>query len=1258
MRRAVRALAGLLLALALVVAVVAGMAATATGFRWLGEAAVSLSGGRLAVEGLEGHLGVPIRIGKLVVTTPKQRITVTGARLEWRPQTLLRRRLDVDLLAAQTVRIDVLRKDTTPATLPASLRLPVDVRVVAWDVANLEVANAGSMLGFKNLHGRIDDDGDRYRFSGLTATTPWAETSGGFELGKDAPFTLRGHFRAAQTQPVPVDASLDVQGRLAAIAFGFEARAEDMRLTASGEAAPFARVRLPRLLVAGQGIDPRQFAAGAPHAALAFSGVFEGQPGERLLGTFSLGNSLAGRLDQDRLPLVSLTGAVVGDYARADFSALAIDLGAAGRLTGSGQWRDGRLGVSLEGPRLNLAGLHRRLYATRLKTALRLDGDATRQTLTAEVGESWGQGRFTLSLADAVLRLESADFAGQAGRLSANGTLRLDATRSFSGRFDASRIDPARFGEFPRARLNARGEVAGALRPEPSLAARFTLPPGEFDGEPVRGQGRLRYESRHLVDADIDLDLAGNQAKLKGAYGRTGDRLTWDIDAPALARLHLGLAGRLTSRGSASGDPARLQIEGQASARGLRLPGDIAADAMNLHVTLQAAANGAADGQIDASGIRLAGQRLDSVHATLQGRRDAHALTLDVRLPGWRTTASLAGGLDANAVWRGRLNQADAQGAWPMKLVAPATLLLSRSQQQVDGLALTVAGGRLNVDHFDRQGTQIVSRGTLANLPLAPALALLKTPPPVTTDLRLSGDWDLRAAESLDGRVRLRRQSGDVHLNDPSMNLGLTALTLDLDAAASRTRVRLAVDAREAGRLRMDGSGMLVRDGALFDVSRSAPLAWNAQFDVPDLRAVRPLVPVGVHADARVSAQLTGSGSLAAPRIDGRLAADRIRFSMPEQGVAITDGAIRLRLADDRVQVEQGELKGKSGRIVVSGDARLANPQAGLTLTFEKFAATHRSDRLVIVSGTTRLNLDPRHLQLTGELTADRARLEMPETSRPQLSNDVVVVGQTREKPAAQRYPLALDLNLKLGNDFLFKGAGLDARLGGQLRVYTVDEAPSPARAKGESLAAYPAQALRGEGSIRVEKGRYAAYAQTLDIERGVLRFNGPIDNPGLDVLAVRKTPTVKAGVVVGGTVQNPIVTLYSDPPLPDTEKLAWLVLGHGLQNSGQEELVLLQVAASALLSQTESVNLQAKMAETLGVDTFDVRAGSSDALASTVVSVGKRLSARATLTYEQSLDGLSQVVKMLYQLSPHVRLEARGGQPSSFDAFYTREYD
>lgn len=1239
------------LAALLAVLVALGLAAvwlttTTTGFVWLAKQATPLSNGRLALDGVEGHLLGTARIRTLTITTATQRITLQQVKLDWQPRSLWQRLIEIDLLAAQHAQVETLAKDPTPPAYPATLRWLFDIRVAAWDVATLDVVDAGQTQQFSALRGTVDGRGERFDFT-AAARTPWADVAGELGIHKDAPFKLQGRFDATRSTPVPTEATLELTGELAAIDFRLDALAEGMTMMAHGQAAPFEPVRLPRLLVAGEGIDPRQFAADAPRADLAFSGVFEGRPDERLLGTFSLSNRLAGRFDQDRLPLANLTGAVLGDARHADFSALAIDLGAAGQFTGDGHWRDGHFSVNLASPRVNLAGLHRDLNATRIKANLKLAGDAARQTLDADVSETWGQGRFTLSHADAALRLESANFSGQAGRLTAKGVLQLDAGRAFSAEFDAAQINPSRFGKFPRGRLNARGEASGALAPELRLQAQFTLPPGDLDGRPVSGKGRVRYENRHLADADVDLNLAGNRAKLLGAYGRAGDRLNWDIDAPALARLKLGLAGRLTSRGSVSGDPTAPQIDATVAASSLRLPGDIVADTLNLELDLQAAATGAFTGQLDARGVTLAGQRLSVVRANLQGRRNAHTLTLDAHLPDWQVSASLAGGLDAQQVWRGQLNQARAEGPWPMQLTAPATLLLSREQQQVNQLALTVAGGRVTVDQFSLQDTQWTSRGTLANLPLAPMLTLLETAPPFTTDLRVSGNWNLRAGTTLDGTLQLRRQSGDVRMKDPVLNLGLTTLELDLDAVASRVNARVQAVSREAGQLRAEGQATLARGGAGFTLPRSAPLAWTARFDVSDLRLLRPFLPVTMRADARVNANLSGSGSLAAPRIDGRIDASRLRFAMPEAGVAISDGTLKLLLADDRVRVQEGvliglaEAPGGGGRIVVSGEAQWKNPQAGLTLNFEKFAVTNRSDRRVMVSGATQLKLDPKRLQLIGELTADRARLEMPEANRPKLSSDVVIVGRLPpEKTAAQRIPLELDLKLNLGKDFLFKGGGLDARLGGQLRVFTANTV------------------LRGEGRIQVEEGRYAAYAQTLDIERGVLNFIGPIENPGLDILAVRQTPTVKVGVQVRGTVQRPLVTLYSDPPLPDTEKLAWLVLGHGLENGGQQEFALLQIAAGALLSQAESVSMQAQLAEALRIDSFGVRGGEGDDLATTVVSVGKRLSSRATLSYEQSLDGLNQVVKVLYQLSPRVRLEAQAGQPSSFDAFYTREYD
>ena len=1240
LRRTAWTSAAVTLAMLLLVAAAYWLTNTASGFLWLTKQSVPLTQGRLNLDGVEGHLGTSVTIDTLIYTTETQRFTLRQVRFDWAPRALLDGVVDIELLAARALRVETLKEDDTPSEYPASLRLPLDLHVRAWDVGRLEVVDAaGKATRFGALHGSLDGRGDRYTLS-VDADTPWAQIQGRLGLAKDAPYALDGAITGTRRDPLPVAIRLDLGGTLRAVEFDADADAQGMRFMAQGQVAPFSPVRLPRVLVAGEGIDPRVFAPDAPEARLAFAGVFEGRVGERVLGTFSLSNSFSGRLDQNRLPLAALSGAVVGDSARADFSALEIDLGAAGRLTGNGQWRGGALSVILNGARVNLAGLHRELAPTRLRVALELEGDAKRQTLTAALSERWGRGGFTLTRADRVLTLRDAAFSGQAGRLAAEGSLRLDARRAFSVRFDARRIDPARFGNFPRARLNASGEASGALQPALSLQARFTLPPGELEGRPVSGRGRLNYADGHLTGTDVVLDIAGNHASLTGAYGKPGDRMNWDVDAPALARLRFGLAGQLTSRGSLTGDPRQPTVAGTLTASGLRLPGAIAADAVDATLELQAAATGAFNGRVDARGVVFAGQRVDAAHATVAGRRNAHTLAIDARLPDWHLRATLAGGLGADTVWRGQLTQAALDGPWPAHLRAPADLVLGRDVQQIGNLAFTLAGGRVNVAQFTRQGAQIVTRGSLDFVPLAPFLTLLDKPP-VTTDLRIEGDWDVRAGATLDGHLRLVREDGDVRVLDPAMNLGLTALSLDARAQASRVTARIVADSREAGRLRAEGTATLVRDGALWTLPRSAPLRWTAAFDVPDLRAIRPFLPLGVRLNAAVDARLSGGGTLAAPRFDGRVDARNIRFAMPEQGISVTDGSVSLVLADDRVRVEQGELKGLGGRIVVSGEAQIKNPQAGLTLRFEKFTATSRSDRQITVSGVTKLKLDPKRLELTGELTADRARLEMPAASKPELSSDVVVVGRPPREPSGlKRFPIALDLMLRLGDDFLFKGAGLDARLGGQLRVFTRNEI------------------VRGEGVIRVEEGRYAAYAQTLTIERGVLRFFGPIDNPGLDVLAVRKTPSVKAGVQVGGTLQRPVVKLYSDPPLPDTEKLAWLVLGHGLENSGQQEFVLMQVAAAALLSQAESVNFQSKLADSLGIDSFDVRAGSGDNLNSAIVSVGKRLSARATLSYEQSLDGLSQVVKVIYQLTPKIRLEAQAGQQSSFDAFYTREYD
>jgi translocation and assembly module TamB len=722
------------------------------------------------------------------------------------------------------------------------------------------------------------------------------------------------------------------------------------------------------------------------------------------------------------------------------------------------------------------------------------------------------------------------------------------------------------------------------------------------------------------------------------------------IHASALERLarlgtrYLGveLAGQLDSEGSLTGNPTQPQIRMNADAHRLRLPGGIAADNLKLQLDMQVSASGAFNGELLGSGLALGGQTVSSARIAVQGRRSAHTIELDARLPKWHVTAHAQGGLDATRVWRGRLLQAELQGAWPLRLLAPASLSLGQDAQRVDGAEFSFAGGHVTLGMLEHQAGRFATRGSVNHLPLAPLLTLLDKPPPIRTDLLLGGEWDIRLDDALNGHVALRRQSGDLNLTDPALKLGLTTLSLDLQAASNQIAARFDIDTSETGRLHAEGNTHLTRGDGKLVLLRSAPLAWSAQAKLPDLRALRPFLPPGIKADAQLAIDLSGSGTLAAPILNGTLAANGIRFSMPEEGITIRDGTIKLKLDDNTVSVSEGTLDGQTGRVLLTGAASWRNPAGGLTLNFEKFAAFTRSDRRLWLSGTTRLGYADGRVTLDGNLRADKARLEMPETSRPQLSDDVVVIGQPpRTESITRRTPLDLNLTFDLGEDFLFKGAGLDVRLGGKIRVFTLNEV------------------LRGEGSIQVKTGRYSIYGQKLDIERGVLTFGGPLNNPSLDILAVRKTGDVTAGVKVSGTVERPLAKLYSDPGMPDTETLSWLVFGHGLDKGDSAKFGMLQVMAGALLSQSESASLQGKLAEALAIDSFDVRGGdNAENISSTVVSVGKRINSRLTMNYEQSLDGLEQVVKAIYQFSPKIRVEATTGSSNGVDVFYTLEYD
>ncbi|MDO9054136.1 MAG: translocation/assembly module TamB domain-containing protein, partial [Gallionella sp.] len=234
---------------------------------------------------------------------------------------------------------------------------------------------------------------------------------------------------------------------------------------------------------------------------------------------------------------------------------------------------------------------------------------------------------------------------------------------------------------------------------------------------------------------------------------------------------------------------------------------------------------------------------------------------------------------------------------------------------------------------------------------------------------------------------------------------------------------------------------------------------------------------------------------------------------------------------------------------------------------------------------------------------------------------------------------LTFDLDMDLGDNFFIKGQGLDAQLGGALKLTAANGASPVSR-----------------GSVRVSKGSYSAYGQRLEIERGILNFQGPLDNPSLNILAWRKNQAVEAGVSLTGTAQSPRVNLVSNPNVSDSKKLSWLVLGHDLEASDGKDFSAMQAAAGALLAGNESIALQQKIAHAAGLEEVSIRGAGG--LESTMLTLGKRLSSRAYLSYEQGLTGVGTLMKINYTLTKRLSAQAQAGTTPAVDLFYTFSFD
>lgn len=1234
----IRALLGLLAALLLAgLLALAWLAGTTAGARWLAERATAeLPGLELRVERGSLWQGLDLR----GVAWEGGGIAMRAERLAfaWRPLCLLDARVCLDRLAAAGVEVTV-TADAQPGEETAGgaepISLPVTVLLRELDLERIRVETPAAEVALERLRSAATLAGDRLRvgetrLSGLTVSLPesGAEPARGTPPGTPGDAVSAPVALPAVTLPLAVtisDLAL-TDGRLQRGGQGWALN----RLALAGAFAG-GRLRLERLaLAAPQGeaslsgevttrgdwpldlaLDARAgtLAAGEP---LALTARLRGSAADLDLGV-TLTEPASARLEARLRPLQSAPA------WRATLTADALQWPLAGapqvsaeglRASGEGSGTDYRLEASagIAGPQIP-AGRYR----------LDLRGDAEGAEILGLEGELLG-GRI-----------------GVAGEVGWSGDVRWDLALALGG------LDPGQWRPGLEGRLGGHLRVSGVAGADGwSVDARLPGIAGELRGFPFSLRGALAGDSGgRWRFQGLELASGGNRLALDGTLAERWDaRLS--VDAPRLERLWPGLAGVLRGEVALGGPAALPDVSLDLRAQGLAYQ-DIELASARLRGEVRERFEAASVLTLRADGAARAGEALGDLRAELSGRRGAHRLTLDAS--GGPVPASLAlqGGLGAALeAWEGQLERARLalpDGDW--RLAGPAALAWRRSDHRVSVAAHCWERGPARLCatealHAGPAGAR--ARLALEGYPLAALDPWL--PEGLGIEATLAGeaaiDWEPGGLPEVD--LALRSADGALVLADEeigeSVRFAYRRIDVGLVLEAGRARLDLAVASAAFG------SGELQ---ARVD-PRDTPRALDGRIRLSgvDLAPLAAFLPQLRELQGVVAVEGDLGGTLGAPAFDGELRLDDGRVALRDLASPLEAIRLRARVDGDTATLE-GSFRAGDGTARLAGELGWRDgPRGEVTLAGEGLEFRYQSIARVRMSPDLRVALAPGSVEVSGELAVPWGRIriqELPAGAVP-VSGDVVIVGEGDAEETVEEAPgwaITTDIRVRLGDDVRFEGFGAEGRLAGDLRLRQIGAADTEA-----------------EGEIRFEDGRFSAYGQRLEIRRGRFLFAGPIAEPQLDIEAIRRVETVVAGLRVSGSASDPQVTLFSEPPMPQADILAYLITGRPPGGGTPSEEALVAQAALSL-GVFGGRNVGGALAEQLGVEDFQLETSGQGEAAE--VAVSGFIAPNLLVRYGVGVFQPQNTLTLRYYLTERLFVEAVSGAESALDIFYSFDF-
>ena len=753
---------------------------------------------------------------------------------------------------------------------------------------------------------------------------------------------------------------------------------------------------------------------------------------------------------------------------------------------------------------------------------------------------------------------------------------------------------------------------------------------GEVNGLAATAQGSGGIDSKlRLLSGKSRIALNGALLDISARQGSAQQaRLNLQVDD--LGRWVKGARGQIALTGSGAFDRERVQLSGKVT--DLRL-GEVAMDTAVLSLDYNGALS-QLSADIRSPEIESQSYRLHNLSLDLKGTPADHRLR-------FATQGDVAGQLVVTGRWKGGSWQGSLQptelqtGSGPWLLSEPVAMTWGATE------AVTMAAHCWRHTEFNlcSEEAEMGARGSLklslqgnvkAFNGLLPRGLRLRGAVSSTVDVAWDPDTDL----SLEGSLKARDLTA-VRRYGKGERVSVTWQAIDF--GLRREGAELALNGQV---LRDDKQVLAV--AVMLPTSAQGALSGDLIFNELQLATLAPWLPRLSNLGGALSGKLSLSGSPEEPRARGSLHLDEAEVALVSNPTQLQALTLDLVLNGESAEFTGSGLLG-GGEVNLQGQV-LTTPQ----LRVEMQVSGDRHQMLmppsseILVSEELTLVLTEGLLDVSGEVRVHEGVLrheELPAGSVG-LSREVVVVdtlGNVIEEESP--FDVRADVWVRIRDRFKVEGEGVRATLGGELHVTQVP---------GESPQVF--------GSLNVLGGELEAYRQRLQVRRGTIAFNGPADNPELDISAEReiREDDVTVGARLMGRLEEPVLEVYSSPPMPQGEAMSYLIRGRALDSGAGADGTALALSVGA-----DVVNRSGIVAEINRLPLIsDVSFGASGGEDDTAATVSGYIGSRLYLSYGRGLyEPINELTARLY-LQSRLWLEVVSKLENSVDLYYSFDID